>query len=371
MRVGFVADVHLSNHKRHGGEFVSGLNRRCLEGLAVFKASIERATALGCEHLVVLGDLFDTSRPEPQLLTAVQCILRDAIKSSGLSFTLLAGNHDLQSGSDGDHALGPLRPYARIVEHFEILMLNGRQPLICIPHCSLAMVEHVPRMLAACQPTRVPGIVAMHCGISKTWRSLPSCSIDVHTLSAACVAAGVPHVFAGDWHDARDWQGPVAIHQVGALVPTGWDNPGLDGYGQLMVHDITTGHAPGTPKSLRFEIPGPRFVKVTKCSDVDLAVSAARERGASLYLRADVESTELDITRSIVGVHLGRESVVAAEVNAGRESSDAIARTAALAARKGSTLDEALAAYMSTVPLDEGVDRVRVTSRVRGYLKLD
>ena len=127
-------------------------------------------------------------------------------------------------------------------------------------------------------------------------------------------ACGMTSVIAGNWHKTHTWTvgevveipavGPAILPnlpptkdteleglrqktpcrlsavQCGALVPTGWDNPGLEGYGSLWFWDISEKRSlsPHTPLQnhdwqgqvrsdsdlscwRREEIPGPRFIK--------------------------------------------------------------------------------------------------------------
>src|SRR5882724_6254079 len=110
MRIAFVADPHIANFPAHGGPAIAGINRRCQLTLDTLELAAAKANALDCECFVVLGDLYDTTRPLPQIETAVRKRLS---KFDGFVL-LLMGNHDRNSGLAGDHALGPTAGAANI-----------------------------------------------------------------------------------------------------------------------------------------------------------------------------------------------------------------------------------------------------------------
>lgn len=97
--ISFIADTHIANHRRFAGESRACINVRCHTTLNSLEQAVESARGT----LVVLGDIFDTVRPEPQVIAAVQL----ALWETHTTFLLL-GNHDMVSTQPGDHALGPL-----------------------------------------------------------------------------------------------------------------------------------------------------------------------------------------------------------------------------------------------------------------------
>ena len=115
MRVAFVADVHVGNPQRFGGDIKAGINKRCQMVLDSLAKAVVIAAANKSEYFVICGDLIDYVKIEPQIIAAIQLILRDA-KRLGMQAVLLKGNHENVSQALGDHALGPLKPLARIVE---------------------------------------------------------------------------------------------------------------------------------------------------------------------------------------------------------------------------------------------------------------
>jgi hypothetical protein len=172
-------------------------------------------------------------------------------------------------------------------------------------------------------------------------------------------------VLAGNWHDRRRWQArgdkPVDVLQLGALVPTGWDNPGVDGYGTLAIW--------GDDGVVRFEsLPGPRFVKVVSRADLDLQLAFAAKRGASLFVQWEAPPDQLaESTRQLIEL-IAQGKVTAGEVVVGEAQAAEKAWAAAEAARSATSLEEALGGFVAEMSLPEGVDRDDVLARSRRYL---
>jgi hypothetical protein len=261
-RVCFVADCHLGNHRRHAGPREASLNRRCREGLTVFRRAVQRAVELHAAAFVVLGDLFDDQRPLPQLVSAVQRIL-DPADEAGMRVHLLVGNHDLVSSALGDHALGPLTPLAFIHDRPTAVQVGprGEVELFLVPFGlggapASDWLPDVVRTIAAGGGRRPDRrVLGVHLGIrdgrTAPWlRDAPD-AVDAELLSELCAEAGVGQALAGNWHFRRQWyfdaesvpeqavrkgaRSGVGVTQLGALVPTGFDNPGLGEYGTLAV----------------------------------------------------------------------------------------------------------------------------------------
>lgn len=59
-------------------------------------------------------------------------------------------------------------------------------------------------------------------------------ALPVDTAFALCSEYNACAWLSGDWHSRKVWErGGVTVAQVGALCPTGFDNPGLTGYGSV------------------------------------------------------------------------------------------------------------------------------------------
>lgn len=372
-RFGFCADVHLGNHKKHGGPVVCGLNRRCLDGLRVFEAAVNRAIAQQCEVLVVLGDLLDYDRPEAQLIAEIQRILEVA-RAAGLPVLLIEGNHEQVSTTSGDHALGPFSPMATIVEK-PMIVRAKHAALLAIPFRPMRAKKWLEEALSALPIDDITGPVgfAVHMGLiaadTPPWLRTAEDAIGVEDLAAIAKSCGSFNVFAGNWHNRRLYKREgVTMLQLGALVPTGWDNPGSDGYGTLAFWDV----GPGGSTVRYEELPGPRFLSAPEGLE---AVVEAYKRGelphvGQLYL--NVPSAPESLVQSAgeldgyiqAGVISGGEAVPDAAML------QAASAAAATAAKEATTLGEALSGYVAEMTLEDAADRASVLARSRRYLGL-
>jgi len=365
VKVALVADCHVASHKRLGGDRVASLNERCRRTLDVFTRAVERSLELDCAAFVVLGDLLDSQRPEPQILAAIQTALAPA-KAAGMAVYLLVGNHDQVSDQPGDHALGPLAPFATIVDRPTIIHVDGRaRPsglLGLVPFRTGAADAWLPETLqgfnARVGSTKAHRLLGVHLGVRDSatapWLKTSTDAIDVEVLAAAARDAGFGSVAAGNWHNRRSWTvDGVEVLQVGALVPTGWDNPnvapyGSDPYGTLAVWEdgVFSNEV----------LPGPRFV-LTDAAGLSEAVRWAEQRGHTLY--AQVKAPPESLAAAVAALEA---SGVAGEVVVDGKAVEAKAREAAEA------VEAALAAYLDRFPLEPGVSKEALDEAVRGYL---
>ena len=378
VRAAFLADCHCGNHKSFGGPLVAGVNSRCAETVDTFKRALETAGKEGCEVVFVLGDLLDTSRPTPQVLTAVAKAIRSTTARGGPEVWLLAGNHDLSSDAPGDHGLGPLQfvDGVTVVSEPCVRWLNDyAAAVLCVPfapqqtgesmliEAGKLVAEAVSDFRRVDQGPLPPMLLAAHLGIIDELtphflRNSPG-AITATRLRQWCKANGVRVALAGDWHQRRQWKDlpeePIAM-QVGALCPTGWDNPGQQGYGTLA---LWTGSALDY-----LEIPGPRFFKVDSAAEAVKAAGKARAAGCNPRIMV-----EADLADASALALVGQAGIVAVTQAAGTAGKDA-ARAAADAARSALTLDEALAAYVSEMALESDEQREAVLRAATAYLEL-
>jgi len=347
-RLAFITDVHLGNHKRLGGPTEASLNERCRDGLAVLENAVALATDKECEALVILGDLFDRADPLPQLVAAVMRILE---RFPGQTVALV-GNHEQVSTAPGDHALAPLdddESLARVIELPGTFLVNKTTALLAVPFQPGDARDWLPQALTylaeRTDPVAKRRVLALHLGLSDD--TTPAFlrgahdSYDAQALADLCKEHGIGWVFAGNWHERKSWRVAwpsgsklnhlLRIEQVGALVPTGFDNPGLDAYGGMCILD--TSRKDGEVE--RLTLPGPRFVKVAKDETPPKVPTGCR-----LYVDEVIDS----------------------------KVSKAAAKAAAQAARSAVTLEQALAKFVEKMPLDDGVDRQAVLAAAKGYL---
>ena len=353
MSVTFVADVHLHNHRKFGGPFVGGLNERCRDIVAALRKATELSR--GSDAFIVLGDLFDTTKPTPQMITAVMSALLDGHPNT----LLLVGNHDQVSTYSGDHAMAPLGmlPNVTVVERPGKFIESSCTPLAVVPFRPGDAKSWLREDLSSMGDLK-GYTVCVHLGVmdGETPHYLKEVhdAIHVDLLLELQEEFGFASVIAGNWHHHQVWDFEnLKVVQTGALVPTGFDNPGLTGYGT--VGELCAG------KFSRQEVPGPRFVK---CSDKS-ELSKAFESKHKVIARWTVPPSQLN----------SAIEEVASEFPAGRVEvipDDAIARTnarkAAIAARSADTLEHALEAFVSSMDIPEGVSPQDVIQLARVYL---
>ena len=366
VKIRFVADVHIGNHKRHGGEMTAGVNDRCRRVLDVLEHAAE-----GVEQLVVLGDLFDTSNPTPQVLAATfEALQRPG--SQRRRVQLLVGNHDMVSTTYGDNALalfaviqGPRDGVRFDVTEDSEIYRDPAAPLFLLPFRPEPVEEwfanEVTALAARFGASRDQApILCFHAGVRdhNTPRYLWSApdSLDVDFLFDVMRSCGSKLAVCGNWHNHRVWKrDDMTVVQVGALVPTGWDNAGPD-YGHVV--DVL---ADGAVR-IGHTLPGPRFLSLTAAEARDWSGPPAKADGC--YVRVQLQPGEAFDAQEFAS----REGVVALEVVQAGEDTEAQEAEAAEAARTGDTLEGSLRDYVQTMPLESGVDRAAVELKVLNYL---
>ena len=358
MSVSFVADVHIHNHRKFGGASVAGLNSRCTEILE----ALEQAAHAGksSDAFIVLGDLFDTTKPTPQVIARVMRVLRDGNPNT----LLLVGNHDQVSTYSGDHAMAPLGelPNVTVVERSKKFIESSATPLAVVPFRPGNAREWLPEELAKLGDL-TGYTVCIHLGImdGKTPKFLAAAhdAIHVDQLRALQAEFNFRRVLAGNWHHKYIWefQEPkLTVVQTGALVPTGFDNPGLEGYGTVgTVNDDETVHTE--------EIPGPRFVK---CKSVEEVQAACDSVGKHVRVRLVVPPNQVQEALKVRQSKFSDFPFI--EVLPDEKIARQAARSAAVSARSADTLDEALSAYVSRMAMPEGLDPQDVIQLAKNYL---
>lgn len=372
MKVAWVADVHLGNHRRMGGPVVGSLNRRCRQILNVLHEAVVVAIDEGCEHFVVAGDLFDYARPEAPLIAAVQAELR-CLLTQGCHPWLLLGNHEYISNKKGDNALAPLSGLANIVEHPQILALKERGTgttfeVAFLPHVAGgASFSEVLELMHGSMTHYT--VLCMHAGIadSKTppWLRDSGDSVPVRDL------VGSPLTVAGNWHDAREWcmssQAAAAAHstiiQLGALVPTGWDNPGLERYGRVL---ISTHHnqKPAVTVDEKW-LPGPRFVTVRSREEW-----AALPTSPLLYVRWEALAEDVEHAAALIAVARTAQAICDGEVVLRDGQAVAVVAAAVAKANEADGIIAALQCHIEETPDIQDSDRPEVFQLCRRFLDL-
>lgn len=287
-KITVVFDPHCWPHKRFGGELVKGINRRGALCLDVLRRAIDVANANDAP-LVVAGDLIDSAGPvQPQFAAA----LRNVLARSEWAVHLLLGNHDMTA--DGDHSLG-------VYETPGSTGIRAASDIYSAPEACLVPFH---RDIRDERVRDVPLLIA-HFGVYddsfSPWCKRSKGAWHVDALFAFLKERNIKCCLLGDWHSRALWETdsrfdmqvkhtpqstPQAntadsfiIMQGGALVSTGWDNPGLRGYGTVALWD-TEEHRLSWQ-----ELPGPRFCIARSDAEEADIIDEATKLGHNLYLR--------------------------------------------------------------------------------------
>ena len=386
-RIAFVGDVHIGNHKRFGGPKLLGINRRCQHVIDALKSAVLEAAASHVDALVILGDLFDSPNPTPQMLKQVQecCEIIPTI--------ILSGNHDQCSDAYGDHALGPLTPVCEVVDAPDVIPL-GDVDLFMVPFESGNCREWLPKR--ARQLARLSNakhrVLCFHAGIisdhTPEFLKHSDAAISASEVDALCKELEIETVFAGHWHNRSEWTFENrTIIQAGALVPTGWNNPGFD-YGTLFTH-VTDKEK---KVILRQRVDGPRFVDATPetfgdssspefkpledfdddemqnftnqveyggipmgTPEYEAWASHTTLTGRKLYMRIFVDASEVALGQAILNAGIESETIIDGELVISKTEIDEANKQAAKETQSTTTLEEALGAFVEAMAL-KGID---------------
>ncbi len=275
MKYAVVADVHIWNHKRHGGALVRGINRRAQLCLDVLREAVRVANSEQA-RLIVAGDLVDSAGPiQPQLAAAI----RDTALFCSLGVVFLPGNHDM--AADGDHSLGiyeavsggggaAVRPY--------ITRLRGG--VLGVPFNCAVSDTALKNDAGVFDIDLLVGHFGVYDDTFPSYLRSSKEAKHVDVLFAYMKERNIRCMMLGDWHGRRTWQRDgMTVMQIGALCPTGWDNPGGLGYGTVALWDTET-------QELTWrELPGPRFCIVRSDEEEARTIADANRLGHKLFLR--------------------------------------------------------------------------------------
>jgi hypothetical protein len=278
VKIAFVSDVHVGNHQQGSPTIINGINIRCQQVIDVLRRLMQPPQPWG--RLTIAGDLFDTSAPSPQIVAGVARALSLA---GAESVSLMVGNHD--GDSPGKHALCvyEYHPSVRAVHQWGRVTTatsypgyvpprDGvlyEKPVLHIPFEAVPAAKYIEAALATNLGVRggVVDVIAIHAGVrdgmEPPWLSQSDDSIALEDLVQLCKKWGIKACFAGNWHSFKRWERDgVEVLQMGALAPTGWDNPGFD-YGHVGMYDTITGEVS------EFALMGPRFATIDEDADED------------------------------------------------------------------------------------------------------
>lgn len=358
--IAFVADVHLGNHRNLGGAAVGRLNERFRETLKVFAAACKRARQAGADTLVVLGDLFDGDDPSPPMVRATL----DALREGPSRVYLLLGNHEKRSDQRHDNALSSMagtwgRMFITVVEKPVTAHAGGDLFLMLVPFQNGRASDWLPGAIREAASAAKDPVLCLHLGISDEdtteYLTAAEDQIDVDELFDMMDSRGIVATVAGNWHKRQTWDDDgLMVYQLGALCPTGWNNPGGDEhYGTLLLWD--------GEEFTREVIPGPRYLKFS-------SVAEWEPHGGSELVRSRivVAANRVGMAREQVE-RAGSMGVV--EVLADEKTTQKRALAAGVAAREAADDDEALIEYCKRIEKPRGVRVGAVLAEVKGYLR--
>ena len=372
MRIGIIADVHIGNHQAHGGTTAAGLNARCLETLKVLNEAMRISKSCGCETIIVAGDLFDTAKPSPQIIAATQTAFQ--VDGEDIPTHIIVGNHDRQSGLTGDHALGPL--VGQGVHELPSYIDGGDSTIALLPFQATPANEWVPKIVGTLADRTYVSAIVLHAGIY-TQKDIDNSPWDVtaghdvialETLRALQKKHNVRHIFAGNWHARRNhYEG---VWQIGALVPTGWDNPSNtdpgDPYGSLLIYDNEAQAGQYAVETI--VIPGPRFVQPKSLDELDELLARFSAPGFSVYVRmACAASDRADLTGQLEARRATHAQFQAFELRIDQESARDVARTSARIAGSQELLNESVGVFVESigVPADYATQSAEFSAEVQ------
>jgi DNA repair exonuclease SbcCD nuclease subunit len=328
-----------------------------------------------------LGDLFDTSHPTPQQLARVMRVFKTkSAASSWPEVVLLAGNHDIVSDQPGDHALGPLflsgngvlgsarDPF--VLDRLGPDVESNEASTLCIPFATGSSAAAFKAAVARYGSGVV--VAAAHFGIMDVdtpaflQKSLDA--VPVEDAAGILQGAGIKYLFVGNWHNFDTWQfqqgtATTYIVQVGALVPTGFDNPGKN-YGVVAIVDDTESSAP------RFHrLSGPRFFNATIPELKDTSwVSANLLPENRNYVRVTCAPKTFPTAQALCAQLQEAKVIAAFELRADREADMRAAESAAAITSNQTTIADAVAAYCSKAAFPPEVNRTEVLTLVQRFL---
>lgn len=370
--VACIADLHVDNHRSFGGSEVSGINSRCsLITRALDEVYIVMAKRK-VKYLFILGDLFDRCKPTPQVVNAVMDVIKLHREATTI---LLLGNHDKASSAPLDNALAPLRHVCHVMENPTLIEpQQGSGGILLIPYQEGAAEQWVEEAIQQARKLSTERVIkrvllAMtHVGIKDShtppWLAGSSDAVDVELIGRVMKAEAF---VAGNWHEHKHFtpRGSNEIIQVGALVPTGFDNPSpskahQDPYGSVVF--MEWGNDTWRLRG-RHIVHGPRFHKVPFGADY-----SSSKRNTD-YVRVVADQDEVAQARNWLREEILHKRIADGEVVLNPQDKARTRGEQARAARSADSADEAIHAFVKKMPMPDDVDAKTVVDRTRQYMQ--
>jgi hypothetical protein len=356
-----------------------GLNVRAREIVATLARASQASAKLGCDAFWVLGDLFDNTKPTPQLVRAVaEALLSGRHKQPA---HVLLGNHDLVSSADHDHAAASLAMIGgiKVFSSPTVLMQDGCQ-IIVVPYQAGVASNWLMTALAekAVGTITGPRILLSHLGIwddaTPPYLKAARDAIGLGQLRWLMDMHNIDATLAGNWHSYKRWprsggggaQPGRDVTIPGTLTPAGFQEQKPELTGQLIVHDTTTGH------QTNHHIPGPRWVTCNSVAEfvpmyLEVGARAKSNDGWSYYVRIRAKRDVLD---RALGLATDAEREYPMLHIAVEVADDAHAEVAKATRRMAAQDPEAaLKAYAESVEIKEPGTKVGLVRRLLDYKK--
>ncbi len=374
--IAFVADVHVANHKRWGGAMDNGVNRRATEVLDALASASKRAASEGADAFVVLGDLFDHTRPTPQLVRATaEALLAGHREDENMNVIVLLGNHDIQSDGELDHACASLAlvPGIEVVAKPLVRQIRGVE-LILAPYQPGLASEWLPSAITACVGGRGRAanqrrLLATHLGIwdegTPSFMKSARDAVSIGQMRFWCDANEIEFVFAGNWHAYQHFDGKEETASAvipGTLAPAGFQEPDQNKVGWMVTFDTAY-----TQRIRRIPIKGPRFITIN-ANDQDIALRVpAKEFAASRrYVRIRCAKKDMDQAISLRHMYENGGDVALIMLD---EDVDTLVRKAASEAVAASNGAGPVADYVGLTEVSPPGTKEGVAKRLAEYRK--
>jgi len=356
--IGFIADVHINNFNRFGGKLDCGMNERCLQTLDTLEKAYKKASEIGVTTMVICGDLFDTTKPLPQVVAKVQQIIKR------IPTIVDVGNHDRASATPSHHAASPLAPVAKVIEKAEIIE-TPEFVLYVIPFMAGKAEVWLPAMIEELGyiESRKPKILVFHLGVtdnntSKFLINAPD-SVSVGTLERCMGAFDISYAFAGNYHNLRTWQfGHRRIVQCGTLSPVGFSDLGNKDVGFL--------HTLGTHGYKAVQIEGPRFFKF---SGIPLSKNISFDKRDKNYV--EITTKKKDFKKALAWLDTAKIEGLITNGSIKLDKIEAKTKIASSAStiKADDRLENSVRTFIDAMQLEGSLDKDEITKRVMGYLK--
>ena len=377
MKLGFLADCHLGNPKTLGGDMVAGVNRRGLLVIDTFERAVRELH--DSDHLILLGDVFDSDVATPTIIAHAQTAMRN--RNPSISHAIV-GNHDATSPEDKHNACAPLAPICSVYETAVVrsfLVDNEKVEVLFVPFQPGPASEWLPSVVSKMKtsPLASSRVLCVHLGVedSDSLVHIQGADDSIHhqQLFEIMRDNNIDATFAGNWHEHKTWTDDEhLIVQVGTTCPTGFNNLGFEDYGYAVSYD-TVEH-----EFTVLEIGGPRFVKLDDLAP--RAHPAVNPRGNGLvewldeqgcpdddtpiYLHVDTRPSRAPAWSEALLAYKGKGIIQDGKRRIDRKLLNEVAEDTAEEVAQARTPDEAVAVYVEEMTVPKGVKRAEVKAIV-------